>query len=296
MKQLFFILIIFCAFSVNAQVKAPKGFDVGGTIIDANEVKSLNGITGNIKDTLDSKISTSTLGSSLDEFYNKTQSNTRFINEDGDTITGTILVPTPAPGDNSQQTANTAFVLNESISNGLKAAKILEFPGIQFPAFCFNSPNGTEALVDRRVRSIAVYVNRSITVSTIYYRLATSGVYTAENFNGFTVSSYSNGILTKIAETANSSSAWASPAGVFNSLPLISPITLSPGLYYISAYVNWSGTPTTTPVFTTIGNAEVGLVGTSRYISFRTESIDAIQTTISMTSSSYQALVPAFWF
>ena len=76
-------------------------------VLDINKLETSLDSTNTV---LSTKIDSSGISSSLDEFYNKTQSNTRFINEDGDTITGTILVPTPATGTNTTQVANTAFV------------------------------------------------------------------------------------------------------------------------------------------------------------------------------------------
>ena len=69
-------------------------------------IKNVQGL----QDSLAAKVNIATLESATDEFYNKTQSNARFINEDGDTITGTILVPTPAVGTNTTQVVNAEFL------------------------------------------------------------------------------------------------------------------------------------------------------------------------------------------
>lgn len=69
-------------------------------------IKNVQGL----QDSLAAKVNIATLESATDEFYNKTQSNARFINEDGDTIAGTILVPTPAAGTNTTQVVNAEFV------------------------------------------------------------------------------------------------------------------------------------------------------------------------------------------
>lgn len=111
MKRIFLAIVIvligLTAFAADPPgTKVPIGLIVGSgktkTVIDSTELKM-------IKD-IDDKIDNSTLGSSLDEFYNKTQSNARFINEDGDTITGIIYIPTAAAGTVTQQAVNAEYL------------------------------------------------------------------------------------------------------------------------------------------------------------------------------------------
>lgn len=111
MKRLFFAIAIaligLTAFTADPPgTKVPIGLIVGAgktkTVIDSTELKRIKEI--------DNKVSLDSLQSATDQFYTKTQSNARFINEDGDTITGTILVPTPAVGTNTTQVVNAAFV------------------------------------------------------------------------------------------------------------------------------------------------------------------------------------------
>ena len=70
-------------------------------------IKNVQGL----QDSLAAKVNIATLESATDQFYTKTQSNARFINQDReDTITTVLNVPTPAVGTNTTQIANTAFV------------------------------------------------------------------------------------------------------------------------------------------------------------------------------------------
>ena len=70
-------------------------------VLDINKLETSLDSTNTV---LSTKIDSSGISSSLDEFYNKTQSNARFINEDGDTITGIIHVPTADAGTNTTLT------------------------------------------------------------------------------------------------------------------------------------------------------------------------------------------------
>lgn len=266
MKQLLFILIIFCAFSANAQVKAPKGFDVGGTIIDANEIKSLNGITGNIKDTLDSKVRTSAVSSSLDEFYNKTQSNTRFINEDGDTITGTILVPTPAAGTNTTQAANTEFVQKASTLVGkLKAAGVTTVLGVPFgwTSTYYSGVSGfTHAMLDGAVDYVMLdMITETTTITSISYQVATGGNFTPDNNNKVALCKYDGTNFIKVAESSNDGTIF-NTTDSFKTINLTTPYVAFAGYYAVAIIYNCSGTATTTPTLYssgTVNGANVAL-------------------------------------
>ena len=117
MKNILFLMILF-SLSGFSQTKIKPSQISNATkqsfkeVLDINKLETSLDLTNTV---LSTKIDSSGISSSLDEFYNKTQSNTRFINEDGDTITGTILVPTPAAGTNTTQIANTAFVVQNSV-------------------------------------------------------------------------------------------------------------------------------------------------------------------------------------
>lgn len=146
MKRIFFAIVIvligLTAFTADPPgTKVPIGLVVGAgktkTAIDTTELKR-------IKD-IDDKIDNSTLGSSLDEFYNKTQSNARFINEDGDTITGIINVPTATAGTNTTQAASTAFVNQAAVRKIYSSNVQVSHTGdaLEYTAITFTIPAGT---------------------------------------------------------------------------------------------------------------------------------------------------------
>lgn len=76
MKRLIFIISILLAFGyANAQkpLKVKNGLDTGDTIISVQEIKRLDGVTGNIQKQLDAKPDTTDYEDATNYFYTKTQ-------------------------------------------------------------------------------------------------------------------------------------------------------------------------------------------------------------------------------
>ncbi len=244
-----FLIFIFSLISIIgvAQVKAPKGFDVGGTIIDANEVRSLNGINGNIKDTLDSKVRTSAVSSSLDEFYNKTQSNARFINEDGDTITGIINIPTAAAGTNNNQAATMeALQRDKSI---LQDFNRMSFPVKTIPmGYRLNNPGTSADLISGTVYLVLQdYIYSSTTISSIKGVVSTQGAFT-DNGSVVGIYTYSGGIYTKVSEVTGIYAELQKAAGSIATFTLSTPynVPANTAIAYAILYVN-NSSQTTAP-------------------------------------------------
>jgi hypothetical protein len=108
--------------------------------------------------------------------------------------------------------------------------------------------NDSYALTDGRAIFTLCYTADSITVTGFKYSLLVAGSYTADNYNGIALYSFSNGVITKISETANDGTIWATTANTIGIKNLPSPVTIAPGYYYIAILYN-SSAQTTAPTF-----------------------------------------------
>lgn len=252
MKQLFFILIIFCAFSVSAQVKAPKGFDIGGTIIDANEVKALNGITGNIKDTLDSKVSNADLGAATGEFYTKAQTDSIAALKaslSSPTFTGTPLVPTAAAGTNTTQAASTAYV-TEAVEGSSLFVQLANSNGSSILGITSGASGLSAtplALASQRLYLIPVQIQKTGTCHGVKFMLGTAGDFTDSGFNGVALFTESNGTYTQVRTSANSGNGWKTTANTQASIDFTSTINVTIGEIYYVGILYSSSAQTTAP-------------------------------------------------
>lgn len=257
-------------------------------------IKNVQGL----QDSLAAKVNIATLESATDEFYNKTQSNARFINEDGDTITGTILVPTPAAGTNTTQAANMQALQRRSTYVGkLKGAGVTTILGTPWgwDGTVF-SIAATYNMVDNNVVFILLDpITESTTVTSIQFYLQTNGSFTADNTNSVALYSYNGTTYTKVAESANDATIFNGGTG-FKTVNLSSQTTISAGLYAVALLYNNSA-QTTAPALATCSTIS-NLSGQIYPSSFKLLSVLSGQSTMpatatvsSLTATSSMAVV-----
>lgn len=113
------------------------------------------------------------------------------------------------------------------------------------PASMYGS---TASLANQRIDFVAYHITTTSTITGVRFQLTTAGVYTANNFNGLALYSYSAGTLTQVAITANTSTAW-NAIGV-KSIAFTAPYTAAPGVYFVAS-LYCSSAQTTAPAFLT---------------------------------------------
>lgn len=220
---------------------------LSGLATTKTELGYLSGTTSNIQTQLNTKVSIDSLQSATDEFYNKTQSNARFINEDGDTITGVINVPTPAAGTNTTQVVNANFVnLEKSIQANFKA---MNWPvkTIPFGYRLYHNATATD-LVSGTIYLVLqdpIYENKTIT--SIKGISSQQGAFTDDGSIAG-IYTFSGGTLTKVAETTNIGDELKKSAGSTTTFTLTSQYNAVAGstLYYAVLY-KYVTTQTTAP-------------------------------------------------
>jgi hypothetical protein len=103
-----------------------------------------------------------------------------------------------------------------------------------------NAVDGSVDMVDARAVYQAFYLkNWQATISGVYFISADNGAFNQDNFNGVALYTYSEGVITQVAISANDSTIWETAASSLITIPFVSAYTnAQPGLYYIGYLYN----------------------------------------------------------
>ena len=93
----------------------------------------------------------------------------------------------------------------------------------------------------------AVFIIRKPTLITgVRFVQRIAGVYTADNYNGLALYSYSGGTMTKVRETVDDGDTWKGSSYSLKTKPFPTTYTAQPGIYFIGFVYN-SSAQTTAP-------------------------------------------------
>jgi len=99
------------------------------------------------------------------------------------------------------------------------------------------------------------------TVTGIKFFQGTQGVYTANNYNGVGLYSYSGGTLTLVASSTNDGNIWKGTSQTWQTKAFSSPYNASAGIYFVS-FLYSSSAVTTAPA---IGQTQALATGSSAF-------------------------------
>jgi len=117
--------------------------------------------------------------------------------------------------------------------------------------------NGGSALADGSVRFIATYVPITATITGAKFFQVVQGDYTADNYNGIGLYSYSGGTLTLVASSTNDGNIWKGTASTWQTKAFTTPYSATSGLYFVGLLYN-SSAQVTAP---TIGSSQSSTAG-----------------------------------
>lgn len=101
------------------------------------------------------------------------------------------------------------------------------------------------SLTTNQVRYFAVYLPQAVTLTGAKWYQQTAGNFTANNYNGIGLYTYSAGTLTWVASTTDSSGAiWKATTGTYSSANFASSYSAQPGLYFLAFIYNESAQTT----------------------------------------------------
>jgi len=139
----------------------------------------------------------------------------------------------------------------------LLALQLLGSPIKSVPVGSTLLPSTGAGLTANRSFFSLVYVDKGITTTGSTFYQSTRGDFTATNFNGLALYSYSGGTITQIAISANDGNIWKNTSGTWVQVAWTSPVSLEPGIYFIGALYS-SSAQTTAPAVGILSPAGTG--------------------------------------
>jgi len=145
-------------------------------------------------------------------------------------ITGSLL-GTASLSTNVIQNAPVQLNLYSALGSTTKAEPVFAAGGIL-------GGSGI-TMANQTLYGVAIQVPRQTTITGVrWYRTVTGGVYTANNYNGVGLYSYSGGTLTLVASSSNDGTIWSSSyagTNIFTTKSFQTSYNASPGIYFAVA-------------------------------------------------------------
>jgi len=116
-------------------------------------------------------------------------------------------------------------------------------------------------LTSQTVRFMAYYIPINTTITGIKFFQGTQGNYTANNYNGVGLYSYSGGTLTLVASSTNDGNIWKGTAGTWQTKAFSSTYNAAAGIYFVAILYS-SSAQVTPPVICSCKNVTTAAVNT----------------------------------
>lgn len=124
-----------------------------------------------------------------------------------------------------------------------------------------NSVTGNAGgLSDGTLGFIVVPIDTDCTITGVMWAQNAQGVYTADNYNGIGLYSYSAGTLTKIAESTDDGNIWKGSTATLQTKNFSSPVAVTAGLYFVAFLYNSSAQTTSPSIAGQSSNAFIAAV------------------------------------
>jgi len=103
--------------------------------------------------------------------------------------------------------------------------------------------------VNGQLKLITTYIPVTTTITGVKWFQIAKGVFTASNYNGVGLYSYSAGNLTCVVSSSNDGTVWQTATLLtMGSKSFASPYVASPGTYFIASLINYSGVTTSASI------------------------------------------------
>lgn len=115
------------------------------------------------------------------------------------------------------------------------------------------------ALADGTARFVAINITEQTTITGVTWWQSVAGDYTADNYNGVALYSYSAGTITLVASSTNDGNIWKQTVATFGSKNFSSTYAAAPGIYFVGYLYNTSAQTTAPSIgaYTTLVNAGI---------------------------------------
>lgn len=169
-------------------------------------------------------------------------------------VTSTTFVGALTGNASTATTLATARNINGVSFNGSAGIavqeQVLAQQGIGSVIFAQTMPmymiNTSRSIISQRVHWQAVWLTSAQTLTGVKWFQVTQGNYTANNYNGIGLYTYSGGTMTKVASSTDDGNIWKATGTTYSSKAFSGTYVASAGLYYI-AYMYSSSAQVTAP-------------------------------------------------
>jgi len=154
-----------------------------------------------------------------------------------------------------------------------------------------NPSNGVSVqnMVSQRAYFTAVRLNKAQTVTGVKWIQTTAGDYTANNYNGVGLYSYSGGTLTLVASSTDDGNIWKATSGTMASKAFSSTYSAAAGIYFV-AFLYSSSAQTTAPALQILGPASATNLILDLTNSAKTSSLISSQTALPSPTQAMSGL------
>jgi hypothetical protein len=104
--------------------------------------------------------------------------------------------------------------------------------------------NGSLNMVSQQIFYSAIWLPKAATITGAAFAIQVQGSYTANNFNGIALYTYSGGTITQVAITANTGTLWQGPTNTFQKIAFTGTYSANAGLYFIGLLYSQSAETT----------------------------------------------------
>jgi hypothetical protein len=127
---------------------------------------------------------------------------------------------------------------------------------------CPNLNNAAQAFTlstgNSRMYIASVYLPKAVTLTGVKFIQGTTGVYTANNYNGFGLYTVSSGTLTLVASSTNDANVFKSTANTMIAKPFSSTYSAAAGIYYVALLCSSSASTTSPSVAAATSLVNIG--------------------------------------
>jgi len=152
----------------------------------------------------------------------------------------------------------------------------------------------TATLTDGRLIGSLFVITEPLFLTGFGYSIYTAGDYTADNYNGISLYKVTGDVIDVVVggQTADDGNMWKVAGNNEKALP--TPITLTPGLYYVRSLYN-SSAQTTAPLITSFGTCSALIPGTQLKGSIRATGVATPAAQYVISTSTVDTYVNGVW-
>jgi len=156
------------------------------------------------------------------------------------------------------------FLVYDAMGLGVK--------GESFGCSMNDAQNQALDLTDGRACYQAVYVRENCTVTGVKFMQAETSVsFTADEFNGAALYTYSAGVITQVAKSANNGDYWKTANWTITTIPWTSPYNATEGVYFVGFLYNASAESVIPELSANASSYPLSFANAGYYVSSQTD-------------------------